>query len=164
MPSAVIFPLLDVLLSLWRCVNLYTCLENYVLIFVVLLGFVGEVVSQFAHSVSTSVISVINWPRGGSISTLLIRKEFRTTTTTATKLLLKSIQWPILENVRRCTKIYVPVYMWWMYTLGHGAPLYSSILLGQYNTRGWEWCTRETVGSRKQGLFKTRRRQRHLKK
>lgn len=72
------------LLSLNQFVNLFTCLENYVLIFVVFLGFVVEVVSPFAHLVPTSVFSVIIWPRGGSVGTLLIRKEFRTTTTSAT--------------------------------------------------------------------------------
>lgn len=73
------------LVSLNQFVNLFTCLENYVLIFIVLLGFVVEVASPFAHLVSTFVFSVIIWPRGSSVGTLLIRKEFRTTTNTATK-------------------------------------------------------------------------------
>jgi len=157
--SAVVFPLLYVLLSLNEFVNLFTCLENYVLIFVVLLGFVVEVASPFAHLVSTFVFSVSIWPRGCSVGTLLIRKNSEPLLPRPLKLLLKSIQWPILENVRRCTKIYESVNMWWMYT-PQRVPLYSRVMLGQYNPRGWELCTRETVGSRAQGLFKTRRLQR----
>jgi hypothetical protein len=82
---------------------LFTCLENYVLIFVVLLGFVVEDVSPFAHLVSTSIPPVIIWPRGGSVSTLLIRKEFRTTTTTATT---ASAEKYTMTYSGKCQKLY----------------------------------------------------------
>jgi hypothetical protein len=101
--SAVVFPLLYVLLSLNEFVNLFTCLENYVLIFVVLLGFVVEVASPFAHLVSTFVFSVSIWPRGCSVGTLLIRKEFRTTTTTATK---TSAEKYTMTYSGKCQKVY----------------------------------------------------------
>jgi hypothetical protein len=73
------------------------------LIFVVLLGFVVEDVSTFAHLVSTSVFSVTIWPRGGSVGTLLIRKEFRTTTTTATT---TSAEKYTMTYSGKCQKVY----------------------------------------------------------
>ena len=107
---------------------------------------------------------VIMRPRGSSVSTLLIRKEFRTTTTTVTR---ASAEKYTMTYSGKCQKVYKDLWVCKYVVNVHStesAALFTCDVRTTQSKRLRVVHERETVGSRIQGLFKTLRLQRTKKK